>query len=45
MNSEKQEKQGMDGDFDNEVLAYLSQRKDELIQLHQEYIQRHPEIR
>lgn len=35
----------MDGDFDNEVLAYLSQRKDELIQLHQEYIQRHPEIR
>ena len=45
MNSEKQEKQGMDGDFDNEVLAYLSQRKDELIQLHQEYIQKHPEIR
>ena len=31
--------------FDNEVLAYLSVRKDELIQSHQEYIARHPEIR
>ena len=31
--------------FDNEVLAYLSQRKDELIQLHQQYIAEHPEIR
>lgn len=31
--------------FDNEVLAYLSQRKDELIQYHQQYIAAHPEIR
>ena len=31
--------------FDNEVLAYLSVRKDELIQLHEEYILNHPEIR
>ena len=31
--------------FDNEVLAYLSNRKDELIVSHQEYIASHPEIR
>ena len=32
-------------DLDNEVLAYLSVRKDELIQSHSEYIESHPEIR
>lgn len=31
--------------FDNEVLAYLSVRKDELISNHSEYTQQHPEIR
>jgi len=31
--------------FDNEVLAYLSNRKEELIQEHEEYIMNHPEIR
>jgi len=31
--------------FDNEVLQYLSVRKDELIESHEEYIQSHPEIR
>ena len=31
--------------FDNEVLAYLSTRKDELMQQHDEYIADHPEIR
>ena len=31
--------------FDNEVLAYLSVRKDELIESHDEYIISHPEIR
>jgi len=31
--------------FDNEVLAYLSVRKDELIQSHTDYIASHPEIR
>ena len=31
--------------FDNEVLAYLSVRKDELIESHSEYIAKHPEIR
>ena len=31
--------------FDNEVLAYLSVRKDELIESHAEYISKHPEIR
>lgn len=31
--------------FDNEVLAYLSNRKDELIEAHEEYIMNHPEIR
>lgn len=31
--------------FDNEVLAYLSVRKDELIESHDEYILSHPEIR
>ena len=31
--------------FDNEVLAYLSTRKDELMQQHDEYITDHPEIR
>ena len=31
--------------FDNEVLAYLSVRKDELIESHAEYIAKHPEIR
>lgn len=31
--------------FDNEVLAYLSVRKDELIQSHSNYQQEHPEIR
>lgn len=30
--------------FDNEVLAYLSVRKDELIESHTEYIASHPEI-
>ncbi len=31
--------------FDNEVLAYLSTRKDELMTQHDEYIAEHPEIR
>ena len=31
--------------FDNEVLAYLSVRKEELIESHEEYIMSHPEIR
>ena len=31
--------------FDNEVLAYLSTRKDELMMQHDEYIAEHPEIR
>ena len=31
--------------FDNEVLAYLSVRKDELIESHEEYIMNHTEIR
>lgn len=31
--------------FDNEVLAYLSTRKNDLIESHQEYIMSHPEIR
>jgi len=31
--------------FDNEVLAYLTVRKDELIESHSEYTLRHPEIR
>lgn len=31
--------------FDNEVLAYLSTRKDELMTQHDEYIADHPEIR
>ena len=31
--------------FDNEVLAYLSTRKDELMQQHDQYITEHPEIR
>ena len=31
--------------FDNEVLAYLSTRKDELMQQHDEYIAEHTEIR
>jgi hypothetical protein len=31
--------------FDNEVLAYLSVRKEELIESHTHYIASHPEIR
>ena len=31
--------------FDNEVLAYLSNRKTALIESHEEYIMGHPEIR
>lgn len=31
--------------FDNEVLAYLSTRKDELMYSHEDYISDHPEIR
>jgi hypothetical protein len=31
--------------FDNEVLAYLTIRKDQLIESHKTYIQGHPEIR
>lgn len=31
--------------FDNEVLAYLTIRKDQLIESHKHYIQGHPEIR
>lgn len=31
--------------LDNEVLAYFSQRKDQLIESHLNYIQNHPEIR
>ena len=31
--------------FDNEVLAYLSDRKEQLIVSHEEYIKMHPEIR
>ena len=31
--------------FDNEVLAYLSTRKDQLMQQHDDYIGEHPEIR
>jgi len=47
-NEEKDQNQNMDLDkvnFDNEVLAYLSVRKDELIESHDEYIISHPEIR
>lgn len=31
--------------FDNEILAYLSVRKEELIVSHESYIEQHPEIR
>ncbi len=31
--------------FDNEVLAYLTIRKDQLIESHKQYTQAHPEIR
>lgn len=31
--------------FDNEVLAYLSNRKNDLIESHEEYVMSHPEIR
>ena len=31
--------------FDNEVLAYLSNRKNDLIEQREEYIMGHPEIR
>ena len=31
--------------FDNEVLAYLSTRKDEMMAQHESYISEHPEIR
>lgn len=31
--------------FDNEVLAYLSVRKEELIETSEQYIMDHPEIR
>ena len=31
--------------FDNEVLAFLTTRKDQLIESHKQYIQSHPEIR
>ena len=31
--------------FDNEVLAYLSKRKEELTYSHEDYINEHPEIR
>jgi len=31
--------------FDNEVLAFLSNRKDQLIETHEEYIMNHAEIR
>lgn len=31
--------------FDNEILAYLSVRKEELIESHEAYIESHPEIR
>ena len=31
--------------FDNEVLAYLSTRKDQLMSQHDQYIEAHPEIR
>ena len=47
-NEEKDRNQNMNLDevnFDNEVLAYLSVRKDELIESHDEYIISHPEIR
>jgi len=33
-----------DVNFDNEVLAYLSVRKEELIVSHTDYIATHPEI-
>ena len=33
------------GNFDNEVLAYLSNRKNDLIESHEEYVLSHPEIR
>lgn len=35
----------MEKNFDNEVLAYLSTRKDELMLSHEDYINDHPEIR
>lgn len=47
-NEEKDQNQNMDLDkvnFDNEVLQYLSVRKDELIESHDEYTLSHPEIR
>lgn len=45
-NQEKDQSMDLDKvNFDNEVLAYLSVRKDELIETHEEYIMSHPEIR
>ena len=44
----KEEEETMDlskMNFDNEVLAYLSNRKDQLIETHEEYIMNHQEIR
>ena len=44
----KEEEETMDlskMNFDNEVLAYLSNRKDQLIEAHEEYIMNHQEIR
>ena len=37
--------EGESVNFDNEVLAFLTMRKDDLIQQHSEYIARKPEIR
>ena len=31
--------------FDNEILAYLSTRKDTIISTHNDYIASHPEVR
>ena len=48
MQSKEEEEDTMDlskMNFDNEVLAYLSNRKDQLIETHEEYIMNHQEIR
>jgi len=45
MSNQEEKKEEPQMELDNEVLAYLSVRKDELIQSHSEYIEIHPEIR
>lgn len=40
-NGEKKESDLSKMNFDNEVLAFLSNRKDQLIETHEEYIMNH----